>query len=127
HLARIKRMYERDKNHPSIVIWSLGNEAGNGVNFYAAYDWLKAHDERPVQNERAGLDYNTDIYVPMYPSPAYLKKYAASNPNRPLVMCEYAHIMGNSLGNFKEYWDIIEQNPHLQGGFIWEWIDQTFD
>ncbi len=127
HLERIKRMYERDKNHAAVITWSLGNEAGNGVNFYEGYDWLKANDSRPVQYERAEEDYNTDMIVPQYPDPNWLKSYAHSNPNRPLIMSEFAHIMGNSLGNFKEYWDVIESEPNLQGGFIWEWIDQAID
>jgi beta-galactosidase len=127
HLERVTRMYQRDKNHPSVIIWSLGNEAGNGTNFYEAYDWLKKNDSRPVQYERAENDYNTDIIVPQYPDPNWLADYVASNPDRPLIMSEYAHIMGNSLGNFKEYWDEIESHPFLQGGFIWEWIDQAID
>lgn len=127
HLERVQRMYERDKNHPSVVTWSLGNEAGNGVNFYEAYDWLKKNDDRPVQYERAENDFNTDMIVPQYPSPNYLPRYSKSQNTRPFIMSEYAHIMGNSLGNFKEYWDAIESNPKLQGGFIWEWIDQAID
>jgi beta-galactosidase len=97
------------------------------VNFYEAYDWLKQKDARPVQYERAEGDYNTDMIVPQYPSPNWLKRYSQRDPGRALVMSEYAHIMGNSLGNFKEYWDAIENNPYLQGGFIWEWIDQGID
>lgn len=127
HLERIQRMYERDKNHPSVVTWSLGNEAGNGVNFYKAYEWLKGKDYRPVQYERAEWDYNTDMIVPQYPSPSWLYHYSQGKETRPLIMSEYAHIMGNSLGNFKEYWDAIEHMPKLQGGFIWEWIDQGID
>jgi beta-galactosidase len=127
HMERITRMYERDKNHPSVIIWSLGNEAGNGVNFYEAYDWLKQKDTRPVQYERAEWDYNTDIIVPQYPEPDWLVRYSNNKESRPLILSEYAHIMGNSLGNFKEYWDAIEQYPKLQGGFIWEWIDQGID
>jgi len=127
HVERIRRMYERDKNYASVITWSLGNEAGNGVNFYEGYDWLKQHDNRPVQYERAEMDYNTDIVVPQYPHPGALGDYVDSNPGRPLIMSEYAHIMGNSLGNFKEYWDVIESRPSLQGGFIWEWIDQSID
>ncbi len=125
HLARTTRMFERDKNHPSIIIWSLGNEAGNGWNFYNTYMWLKEHDKtRPVQYERAELEWNTDIYCPMYPEIEQIEKYAKQNPDRPLIMCEYAHAMGNSVGNFKEYWDVIESYPKLQGGFIWDWVDQ---
>ncbi|MBB2144879.1 DUF4981 domain-containing protein [Pedobacter sp. LMG 31464] len=127
HLERITRMYERDKNHTSVITWSLGNEAGNGVNFYEAYEWLKQRDFRPVQYERAESDFNTDMIVPQYPDPNWLVKYSKSKSERPLIMSEYAHIMGNSLGNFKEYWDAIESNPKLQGGFIWEWIDQGID
>ncbi|RBL89596.1 glycoside hydrolase family 2 TIM barrel-domain containing protein [Chitinophaga flava] len=127
HLERVKRMYERDKNHAAVVTWSLGNEAGNGTNFYEAYDWLKTQDSRPVQYERAEWDYNTDMIVPQYPDPEWLVKYSKSNPDRPMIMSEYAHIMGNSLGNFQEYWTAIENNPYLQGGFIWEWIDQGID
>lgn len=128
HFERITRMYERDKNYPSIVTWSLGNEAGNGVNFYEGYDWLKKVDStRPVQYERAEGDYNTDMIVPQYPSPAWVARYANGKATRPLVMSEYAHIMGNSLGNFKEYWDVMEGGANVQGGFIWEWIDQAID
>jgi beta-galactosidase len=119
HLERILRMYERDKNHAAVV--------GNGTNFYEAYDWLKAHDTRPVQYERAEFDYNTDLIVPQYPAPNWLVQYSKHNPDRPMIMSEYAHIMGNSLGNFQEYWTAIENNPYLQGGFIWEWIDQGID
>ena len=125
HLDRTKRMVERDKNHPSVITWSLGNEAGNGVCFYATYDWIKQRDTtRPVQYERAQLDYNTDIYCPMYPRIGRLQKYAETHHDRPLIMCEYAHAMGNSTGNFKDYWDVIRHYDNLQGGFIWDWVDQ---
>jgi beta-galactosidase len=125
HLERVSRMVIRDKNHPSIVTWSLGNEAGNGANFYECYKWIKNYDAtRPVQYERALQEWNTDIYCPMYPHPNSLIQYSLSNPTRPLIMCEYAHSMGNTLGNFKEYWEIIESYPALQGGFIWDWVDQ---
>ncbi len=127
HLERIKRMYERDKNYPSIITWSLGNEAGNGVNMYEAYDWLKKKDTRPVQYERAEEDYNTDVICPQYPSPDWVANWGRSKEVRPLIMSEYAHIMGNSLGNFKEYWDAIESTAGVQGGYVWEWIDQSFD
>ena len=133
HLQRIQRMYERDKNHASVVTWSLGNEAGDGSNFYAAYDWLKSQTTIPVQYER-DIDYGnpnntnfSEIFCPQYPSPASLVQYAKSNARMPNIMSEYAHIMGNSMGNFKDYWDVIENNPKLQGGFIWEWIDQSID
>ncbi len=125
HLARTIGMVERDKNHPSVIVWSLGNEAGNGTNFYATYQWIKTRDRtRPVQYERAGLEWNTDIYVPMYPSIDHLVRYAEQRPARPLIMCEYAHAMGNSVGNFTDYWDAIKRYPALQGGFIWDWVDQ---
>jgi beta-galactosidase len=126
HLDRVMRMYERDKNHPCVVFWSLGNEAGNGYNFYHAYMQLKKADPtRPVQYERAIFEWNTDIYVPQYPSPDGFRRYALSRPDRPMIASEYAHSMGNSLGNFKDYWEVIEdpKYPGLQGGFIWEWID----
>jgi beta-galactosidase len=125
HLYRTKNMYERDKNQPSIIIWSLGNEAGNGVNFYATYDYLKEVDKtRPTQYERAELEYNTDIFCPMYMRIGGMERYAQSNPDRPLIQCEYAHAMGNSVGNLQDYWDVIEKYPALQGGFIWDWVDQ---
>ncbi len=127
HLERIQRMYERDKNHPSVIVWSMGNEAGNGANFYEAYAWLKQADTRPVQYERAESDYNTDLIVPQYPEPSGLAHYSQGKDPRPLIMSEYAHIMGNSLGNFKDYWEVIETHPRLQGGFIWEWVDQAID
>ncbi|MBT6004627.1 MAG: beta-galactosidase, partial [Prolixibacteraceae bacterium] len=125
HLYRTKNMFERDKNQPCIITWSLGNEAGNGVNFYATYDYLKAADPtRPVQYERAGLEYNTDIFCPMYARMESMERYAKTNPERPLIQCEYAHAMGNSVGNFQDYWDLIEKYDVLQGGFIWDWVDQ---
>lgn len=127
HMQRIIRMYERDKNRTCVLFWSLGNEAGNGCNFYAAYDWMKGIDNRPVQYERSEWDYNTDIICPQYPVPNEMVKYSKNNPTRPYIMSEYAHIMGNGLGNFKDYWDVIETHPALQGGFIWEWIDQGID
>ena len=125
HVDRMRRMVERDKNHPSVIIWSMGNEAGNGVNFYAAYEWTKERDDtRPVQYERALQDWDTDLYVPMYAGFRHLEEYAQSDPERPLIMCEYAHAMGNSVGNFTDYWRIIDRYPALQGGFIWDWVDQ---
>jgi beta-galactosidase len=125
HMDRTRRMVERDKNHPSIITWSLGNEAGNGSNFYATYDWIKKRDNtRPVQYERAELEKNTDIFCPMYMSAAQMEQYAKKHTDRPLIQCEYAHAMGNSVGDFQDYWDIIEKYPVLQGGFIWDWVDQ---
>lgn len=125
HVDRIKRMVERDKNHPSVIIWSMGNEAGDGINFAAGYNWLHQRDpERPVHYERALKGPNTDIYCPMYPSIGYIEKYAQTKQTRPLVMCEYSHAMGNSSGNLQDYWDVIEKYDQLQGGFIWDWVDQ---
>ncbi|MTI38719.1 glycoside hydrolase family 2 TIM barrel-domain containing protein [Fulvivirga lutimaris] len=125
HLDRTVRMFERDKNHPSIVTWSLGNEAGNGDNFFATYDWLKKQDSsRPTQYEGATNYANSDIQVPMYWSIESMIEYAESNPTRPLIQCEYAHAMGNSVGNLQDYWDVIEQYDIMQGGFIWDWVDQ---
>ncbi len=125
HLERDKRMVLRDYNHPSVIVWSLGNEAGNGRNFYDCYDWIKAYDpSRPVQYERAGQDRNTDIFCPMYLDPKGCERYLAK-ADRPLIQCEYAHAMGNSMGNFKEYWDLIRKYPSYQGGFIWDFVDQA--
>ncbi|MCD6338677.1 MAG: DUF4981 domain-containing protein [Verrucomicrobia bacterium] len=126
HLERTRRMVERDKNHPSVIIWSLGNEAGDGPNFVATYTWIKERDSsRPVQYERAGLASHTDIYCPMYPTPSRLERYATGNPDRPLIMCEYAHAMGNSVGGLADYWQVIKRYPALQGGCIWDWVDQA--
>jgi beta-galactosidase len=125
HQDRIERMLETDKNHPSIILWSMGNECGNGAVFHEAYKWLKQRDpSRPVMFEQAQEDENTDIVAPMYPSIQYMKDYAASNKQRPFIMCEYSHAMGNSNGNFKEYYDIIATSPKMQGGCIWDWVDQ---
>ncbi len=125
HLDRLHRMYHRSKNHCSIIIWSLGNEAGNGINFEVAYDWLKRQDQtRPVQYEQAMEDRNTDIICPMYPTPNHVEDYAKNRGNRPFIMCEYSHAMGNSNGNLKEYWDLVDTYDCLQGGFIWDWMDQ---
>ncbi len=126
HLDRVMNMVERDKNHASVIIWSLGNEAGDGPNFVAASDWIKERDaSRPVQYERAGLRQHTDIYCPMYPLPQRMEQYAQKHPDRPLIMCEYAHAMGNSVGNLTDYWAMIEKYPELQGGCIWDWVDQA--
>ena len=113
------------KNHPSIIVWSLGNEAGYGPNFEDAYDWVKAYDEtRPVQYEQARQDGKTDIFCPMYYDYNNCEKYAQNDNPRPLIQCEYAHTMGNSGGGFKEYWELVRKYPKYQGGYIWDFIDQ---
>jgi len=125
HLGRVQRVVERDKNHPSVIIWSMGNEAGDGVNFDTCYLWIKERDlSRPVHYERAEYGMNTDIFCPMYAGIWYLERYASHRQARPLIMCEYAHAMGNSTGNLQDYWDVIEKYDQLQGGSIWDWVDQ---
>ncbi|MCP4723855.1 MAG: DUF4981 domain-containing protein, partial [bacterium] len=125
HLDRVIRMLERDKNHPSVIIWSLGNEAGDGDNFVSAYQWIKDRDDtRPVQYEMADTRDHTDIFAPMYARIPVLEAYGSQKRDKPLILCEYAHAMGNSVGNLKEYWDIIYKYDNLQGGFIWDWVDQ---
>jgi beta-galactosidase len=125
HLERTIRMVERDKNHPSIIIWSLGNEGGDGVNFQETYRWIHERDpSRPVQYEQAGLRSHTDIVAPMYARIEELQEYVSRERDRPLIMCEYSHAMGNSVGNLQDYWDVIDSHRQLQGGFIWDWVDQ---
>jgi len=126
HKDRIIRMMERDKNHPSVIIWSMGNECGNGPAFFESYKWLKERDDsRPVQFEQAGEMSNTDIICPMYPPISNMKEFASRpDPGRPYIMCEFSHAMGNSSGNFQEYFDIMSTSKHMQGGFIWDWVDQ---
>lgn len=128
HLARNSRMVARDRNHPSIIIWSTGNEAGNGINFEKCYDMIKATDpSRPVMYEQATRHKgrNTDIECPMYRSYDKCEEYLRTDPSKPLIQCEYAHAMGNSLGGFREYWDMIRREPKYQGGFIWDFADQA--
>jgi beta-galactosidase len=134
HVDRMVRMVQRDRNHPSVIIWSMGNEAGNGVNFYAGYNAIKANDatKRPVQYERVEIgsryalefDWNSDIIVPQYPAPSTFEWFGKNILDRPFIASEYAHSMGNSTGNFQDYWDEINRYPQLQGGFIWDWVDQ---
>jgi beta-galactosidase len=125
HLNRTVRMVERDKNHPSVIIWSLGNEAGDGPNFEKTSAWIHQRDtSRPVHYEQAGRKSHTDIVCPMYPHPQTLADYASKPQTRPFIMCEYEHAMGNGQGDFWSYWDQIYNKPHLQGGFIWDWVDQ---
>lgn len=127
HVDRITRMVERDKNHACVIGWSLGNECGNGKVFHDEYKRLKAYDPgRFVQFEQAWEDWNTDIVCPMYPNIGRMKSYRESGKQRPYIMCEYAHAQGNSNGNFKDLWDIIYDSPNLQGGFIWDFMDQGF-
>ena len=124
HIQRVMRMAYRDIHHPSIIVWSLGNEAGNGSNFEACYDSLKAFDKtRPVQYEPAREDRNTDIVCPMY-AWHYCFDYAKQKKPRPMILCEYAHAMGNSVGGLDEYWDLFKTSYQIQGGFIWDWVDQ---
>ena len=128
--SRNRNMLERDKNHPSVIMWSMGNECGNGVNFEYTYDWMKKRDKtRPVTYERAIYDRNTDVIGLMYASPKYLQKFVdegLDKEGRPFIMVEYCHAMGNSMGGLKDYWDVIEANEQLQGGCIWDWVDQSF-
>ena len=125
HMERNQGNVISFKNHPSIIVWSLGNEAGYGPNFEKAYDWIKAYDKtRPVQYEQAGHAGKTDIFCPMYMGYEDCEKYSKTDNPRPLIQCEYAHAMGNSMGGFKEYWDIIRKNAKYQGGYIWDFVDQ---
>jgi len=135
HIERNEGNVASFRNHPSIIVWSLGNEAGYGPNFEKAYDWVKQADPtRPCQYERAGMEGKTDIYCPMYADYDWCERYAKGDPTaqgkvdginpRPLIQCEYAHAMGNSMGGLKEYWDIIRKYPKYQGGYIWDFVDQ---
>ena len=128
HLERIRRMVQRDFNHASVIIWSMGNEAGHGVNFMKGYDLIKAMDSsRPVHYERALGGPGTDIACPMYFDYASCEEYVSRDPrpSKPLIQCEYAHAMGNSMGGLKEYWDLVRKYPVYQGGFIWDFVDQA--
>ncbi len=128
HLERNERHVRRNVNHPSVIVWSLGNEAGDGPNFDACYDWVKAFDaSRPIHYERAIYSdgsRNTDITCPMYWSYEQCRKYLDNDPSKPLIQCEYAHAMGNSQGGFREYWELIRRYPCYQGGYIWDFVDQ---
>lgn len=128
HMDRTMNMYERNKNYPSVTIWSLGNEAGNGYNFYQTYLYLKEKEKtmmnRPVNYERALWEWNTDMYVPQYPSAEWLEEIGKEGSDRPVVPSEYSHAMGNSSGNLWDQWKAIYKYPNLQGGFIWDWVDQ---
>ncbi|MCP4044769.1 MAG: DUF4981 domain-containing protein, partial [Gammaproteobacteria bacterium] len=134
HLDRLERMVERDKNHPSIIFWSMGNEAGDGINYIKGYDWIKQRDDsRLVKYERAEQQSiytkdthpHTDAITWMYHHVDQVKKnYLGQYPVRPFFWAEYSHAMGNSNGNFKEYWDMVRAEHQMQGGFIWDWMDQ---
>lgn len=125
HLERNESNIKIYKNHPSIIFWSVGNEAGYGPNFEKAYDLVKAYDpSRPCQYEQAGQNGKTDIFCPMYYDYGGYDKYSQGDNPRPLIQCEYAHAMGNSMGGFKEYWDMVRKYPKYQGGFIWDFVDQ---
>lgn len=128
HMDRTINMFERNKNYPSLTIWSLGNEAGNGYNFFQTYLWLKRADknlmDRPVCYERAQWDPNTDMYVPQYPGAEWLESIGKKGSDRPIVPSEYSHAMGNSSGNLWDQWQAINKYPNLQGGYIWDWVDQ---
>ena len=128
HMDRTINMFERNKNYPSVTFWSLGNEAGNGYNFYQTYLWLKEADkdlmDRPVNYERAQWEWNSDMYVPQYPGASWLENTGKNGSDRPVAPSEYAHAMGNSTGNLWGQWQAIYKYPNLQGGYIWDWVDQ---
>lgn len=128
HIERVTRMVQRDKNVPSVIIWSMGNESGDGNNFVQSYKAMKDIDAtRPVQYQRPGEKEYTDIFVPFYVGYDFLENYGKEGKAKrmPLIQCEYAHAMGNSMGGFKEYWDLYRKYPNLQGGFIWDFVDQA--
>ena len=126
HVERGVNMVKTFRNHPSIVIWSMGNEAGDGPNFTAEYKAMRAVDPtRPIQYERAIHGDNTDIFCPMYARPWDVEKYVKDSPKKPLVLCEYTHAMGNSNGSVQDYWDLVRKYPSMQGGFVWDFVDQA--
>ena len=126
-VARQKAMVERNRNHPSIIMWSMGNESGDGVNWPACYNWIKESDStRPVVSEDAGTRKFSDVYFPMYAKFDKIENYFSEKREKPLIQCEYAHAMGNSVGNLQDYSDLYDKYPQAQGGFVWDWVDQTF-
>ena len=128
HMDRTINMYERNKNYPSLTFWSLGNEAGNGYNFYQTYLWVKNREtkgmNRPVNYERAQWEWNTDMFVPQYPGASWFESIGKEGSDRPIMPSEYAHAMGNSTGGLWAQWQAIYKYPNLQGGYIWDWVDQ---
>ena len=133
HETRLRNMYMRCRNYPSVSIFSPANESGNGYNFYKAYEWLEAREKgegrmnRPICYERAQWEWNTDMFVPMYPTAGMLEEWGREGTDRPVVPCEYSHAMGNSNGSLWLQWQSIYKYPNLQGGFIWDWVDQGFE
>ena len=129
HHDRVRAMVERDKNHPSVILWSMGNESSDGEVYGEMYEWIKRRDRtRFVQLEQGYGGPHTDIVCPMYPPMNEFRRYAErTDMRKPYILCEFAHAMGNSTGNFREYFDIMEGHPHMQGGFIWDWVDQGID
>src|SRR5690606_36592951 len=131
HMDRTVNMFERNKNQPSVTFWSLGNEAGNGINFFHTYRYLKDQERnfmnRPVNYERSLWDMNTDMYVPQYPSAAWLEEIGSKGSDRPIIPSEYSHAMGNSNGNLDIQWKAIYKYPNLQGAYIWDWVDQGME
>lgn len=126
-MQRMSRMIARDRNYSAIVTWSMGNESGYGKHFETLYDYTKKiAPTRPVQYEGGGYNSKSDIYCPMYARIWRLRQHVNQRDARPMILCEYAHAMGNSAGNFQDYWDLIYKYDQLQGGFIWDWVDQTF-
>ncbi len=128
HLDRTLNVYMRTRNYPCVAIFSLGNEGGNGYNFYRAYEAIEQYEKgrmnRPICYERAEWEWNTDMIVPQYPSAAWLLQNGVNGSSRPVIPSEYAHAMGNSTGSLDLQWDAIYAYPNLQGGFIWDWVDQ---
>lgn len=125
YIDRVRHMYEASKNHASVVILSIGNETGDGPNTEALYHWLKQRSSLPVMSEQAQMRPHTDMYAQMYASIPLMEHFVELGSDRPMILCEYEHAMGNSVGNLGEYWDLIRQHDSLQGGFIWDWVDQT--
>lgn len=129
HHDRVQSMVERDKNHPSVILWSMGNESSDGEVYGEMYEWIHGRDKtRYVQLEQGYSGPHTDISCPMYPPINEFRAWAErTDARKPYIMCEFAHAMGNSTGNLREFFDIMKGHPHMQGGFIWDWVDQGID